>query len=121
MGVEELADELSVPKPFLAKILQQLTKNRFISSAKGRNGGFYLSEENKKDNLLTVIESFDGPGIFSDCVLGLDSCSNENPCPYHHSFQQYITGFVSQLKDETIEASAYRISEHELKLKNSGS
>jgi len=118
MGVEELATELEVPKHFLAKVLQQLTKHRMISSAKGRNGGFYLSEQNKSASLLTVIESFDGPGIFTDCVLGLDNCSNENPCPYHDSVQQYRTAFYFQLQNETIEASAKRISEHDLKLKN---
>lgn len=120
MGVEQMAVELAAPKHFLAKILQQLSKHRMISSAKGRNGGFYLSEKNKSANLLTVIESFDGKGVFTDCVLGLDNCSNDNPCPYHDSVQKWRTAFYMQLQGETIEESAIRIEEQGLKLKNGG-
>ncbi len=118
MGVEKLADELAVPKPFLAKILQQLTKTDLISSTKGRNGGFYLSQKNKSSNLLTVIETFDGKGILTNCVLGLDNCSNENPCPYHHNVQTFRKDFLTQLQNETIEESAKRIDDQNLKLKN---
>ena len=118
MGVEKLATELAMPKPFLAKILQQLTKNNMISSAKGRNGGFYLSQKNKSSNLLTVIESFDGKGILTDCVLGLDNCSNENPCPYHDNVQKFRKDFLIQLQNETIQESAKRIDDQNLKLQN---
>lgn len=119
MGVEELASELDVPKHFLAKILQQLTKNKMISSAKGRNGGFYLNEKNKSSNLLAVIESFEGKGTFTDCVLGLDSCSNENPCPYHGTMHRFRKEFLVQLQNETIEETAQRINTQDLKLQNS--
>ena len=118
MGVEELARLLAVPKHFLAKVLQQLTKNRIVSSLKGKHGGFYLSTENKSSNLLAVIESFDGPGVFTDCVLGLDNCSNENPCPYHDAIQKYRHSFYTQLQNETIEVTAKRIDAQNLKLQN---
>ncbi len=118
LGVEELATELVFPKHFLGKILQQLAKSGMVSSAKGKNGGFYLSKQNKAANLLTVIESIDGKGIFTDCILGLDNCSNENPCPYHNSIQKVRSEFLMQLKGETIEASAKRINEQSLKLKD---
>jgi Rrf2 family transcriptional regulator, iron-sulfur cluster assembly transcription factor len=116
MGVEEIGTELEIPKHFLAKILQQLTKTRIVSSAKGRNGGFYLSKENKSSNLMTVILSFDGPGVFSDCIIGLNNCSNENPCPYHNSVQKYRNQFLAQLQNETIEATALRVNKQNLKI-----
>jgi len=118
IGVDELAKELAVPKHFLAKILQKLSRNRMISSTRGRNGGFYLSKQNKTANLLTVIETFDGIGVFTDCILGLDYCSNDNPCPYHYSVQDYRSMFFMSLQDETIDASAKRIREQGLKLRN---
>jgi Rrf2 family protein len=118
LGVEELASTLDVPKHFLGKILQQLAKNNMVSSTKGRNGGFYLSKKNKAQNLLTVIKLIDGKGIFTDCILGLANCSNEKPCPYHDSIQKVRQEFLLQLKDETIAASAKRIDELSLKLKD---
>jgi len=119
VGVEEISSALDVPKHFLAKILQQLTRKRLISSSKGRNGGFYLSEDNKTLNLLSVIECIDGPGAFSDCVLGLEACSNDNPCPYHNTVKKYRDGFFDVIENETIEESASRIKSHNLRLRNS--
>jgi DNA-binding IscR family transcriptional regulator len=68
--------------------------------------------------LLSVIETFDGKGVFTDCVLGLNNCSNENPCPYHYSVQKFRTEFINQIQDESFDASAKRITEHGLKLKD---
>jgi Rrf2 family protein len=116
MGVDELAAKLDVPKHFLAKILQQLTRNDLISSSKGRNGGFYLTEENKKLNLLAVIECMDGARAFRECILGLAECSNENPCPYHGTVRKYRDQFLMLVEQETIEESAQRIKLENLKI-----
>lgn len=116
MGVDELAAKLDVPKHFLAKILQQLTRNHLISSSKGRNGGFYLTQENKKSNLLAVIECIDGSRAFRECVLGLAECSNENPCPYHGTVRKYRDQFLILVEQETIEESAQRIKTDNLKI-----
>ena len=118
MGVLELASKLDVPKHFLAKILQQLSKNKLVSSSKGRNGGFYLSEKNMQSNLLAVIEVFDGTDVFSECILGLDVCSGENPCPYHYTIAESRNEFLGQLQTETIADTAIRISKRGYKLKN---
>ncbi len=117
LGVDELASELDVPRHFLAKILQQLSRYNLISSLKGRNGGFYLTEEDKKSNLLSVIDCIDGPGIFSNCVLGLPDCSDANPCPYHKTVKKYKDQFHDLVATETIGESAKRISKNNLKLK----
>ncbi|MBK8506637.1 MAG: Rrf2 family transcriptional regulator [Saprospiraceae bacterium] len=116
MGVEDLAAKLDVPKHFLAKILQQLTRNRLVSSSKGRNGGFYLTKENQKSNLLAVIECMDGARAFRECVLGLAECSNENPCPYHGTVRKYRDQFLILVEEETIEESAQRIRTNNLKI-----
>jgi len=118
LGLEQIAENLSVPKPFLAKLLQQLTKNRLISSTKGRNGGYYLSDSNKSSNLMRVIESFDGKETFTQCVIGLKDCSNSNPCPYHNEVQKYRNSFFRKLREETIEESAIRIKKHDYTIQN---
>ncbi len=117
-GVEILAEKLDVPKHFLAKILQQLSRNGLISSVKGRNGGFYLSDKNKKQNLLSVIECIEGPGLFQHCIIGLANCSSASPCPYHHVIATYREEFYTLLKNESIEESARRINADNLKLQN---
>ncbi len=116
LGVKDIAEELSVPKHFLAKLLQQLSRNRIISSSKGPSGGFFLNESNTKNSLLEVIECIDGPDIFGQCVLGLPECSSNNPCTLHHEVIRYKDGLVHLLENETINESAERILNQGLKL-----
>ena len=47
LGAREIAEAIDVPKPYLAKILQQLSKHKLISSSKGTGGGFYLTERDR--------------------------------------------------------------------------
>jgi len=83
VGVEEISKGLGLPKHFLAKILQHLTRHNLASSSKGRNGGFYLNQLNKDSSLLPVIQSLDGKELFTGCILGLKHCSEESPCTLH--------------------------------------
>lgn len=118
VGVEELSEKLKVPRHFLAKILQQLSKNKLISSTKGRHGGFFLSETNREESLISVIESIEGPDVFTSCILGLENCSNAAPCPYHHVAKPLRDNLYRLLKNESIGESAARIKEQGLKLLN---
>lgn len=117
IGADHMAEALNIPKHFLAKILQQLTKINLVSSSKGRNGGFYLSDENKESNLLQVIYAIDGPEKFSNCILGLKACSEVTPCPYHDFAVDFREEFHHKLGSESIFETANRISEENLTLK----
>lgn len=116
MGVKEVAEALDVPGPFLAKLLQQLSRHHLISSTKGPNGGFYLSPENANANLRGVVESMDGPEIFTSCILGLPVCSSQNPCPLHSRALIYRQGLLEMMEDQTIAEVAKRVERQELKI-----
>ena len=118
MKAEDIAKALSIPKAFLAKILQQLNRSKMVSSAKGRNGGFYLSEENRANNLLQVIEAIDGPTTLNNCILGLENCSDQVPCPYHEAVSGFRKEFYLQLRNENIDACSKRINFSKLRLIN---
>ncbi len=116
---EYLAQVLDIPKHFLAKILQQLTKQKIISSLKGRNGGFYLTDENRATNLLSVVEAIEGPVSMNSCILGLDHCSDEAPCPFHFSVSKFKYEFYFGMSDESIDSCSKRIDFSKLTLINS--
>jgi len=49
LSIDDIAKAIDSPKSFTAKILQQLTKNNLvISSVRGPNGGFFITEKAKK-------------------------------------------------------------------------
>ena len=115
-GSTEIAEKIGIKKPFLSKILQQLARNKLISSSKGPKGGFFLDEENKRNNLMTILECFDDRESFQTCVLGLSECSNENPCPLHVQAFAYREGMRYQFVHLTIEDLAKKIVQLELKI-----
>ena len=102
MGSKSVAEKLKMPQPFLAKILQELTKRRIISSSKGPNGGFYLTQENLENSVLDIVDCIDGLDKFNKCFLGLRSCSGEKPCAVHNIVEPFKNDIVLKLSSNTI-------------------
>jgi len=112
----ELAEQIDVKKPYLSKILQALAKENIISSIKGPSGGFYLDRKNKQKNLMQILNCFDDLDTFNTCVLGLDECSNEHPCPLHFQAFAYREGMKYQFTHLTIADLAKKVKQLELKI-----
>lgn len=102
IGAKGLAEKLDVPSPFLAKILQDLSKKKIISSTKGPKGGFYLTDENKSQKLLVVVAITDGLDWFNECILGLPECNADKPCPVHQTFQPIRKKMYDNLNNNSI-------------------
>ena len=75
---ETLSTQLSIPKSFLAKILQSLAKKGILKSFKGVNGGFALLKEAKDINMLDVMATVEGkaPAVF-DCASSATDCPSD--------------------------------------------
>lgn len=85
-SIREMSEELDISFHFLTKILQQLTADSLMESYKGPNGGIRLSDKGKKATLLDVVIAIDGPGLFTQCALGLPGCGSATPCPLHDNW-----------------------------------
>lgn len=84
-GLKDIAGAIDSPEAFTAKILQQLVRHELLSSVRGPSGGFEIPAD-KEIHLIDVVIAIDGAGITKNCVLGLDKCSDEHPCPAHDKF-----------------------------------
>ncbi len=115
LGIEEISEALDVSRHFLAKTLQNLGKNGFVSSTRGPNGGFYLDDENQNLNLLSLITHVDGPRASQGCVLGLAQCSSENPCPFHEHVNEFRNNLDHALLKQSIAEAAKQIGEKNLR------
>ena len=102
ISVKDITKVLDVPSPFLAKILQQLVKSKLISSTKGPNGGFYLDDKNKENNICDIIEEIDGKNKLNNCFMGLHSCDANNPCPVHHIVEPFKNKLYTKFRDISI-------------------
>lgn len=97
-----ISKQLNIPSAYLAKTLQVLVRAKIISSVKGRNGGFYLTEENKANTLMSIVKAYLDSGFIHDCFLGLSQCKDETPCPIHFVIKPLRTAFLKELKSTTI-------------------
>ncbi len=100
---EKIANDLSIPKEFISKILQSLTRNNIVFSKKGKQGGFSLAKKPSDIRLIDIVIAIDGEGIFKQCVLGFPNCSTEHPCPVHHTWGELRTKAFNMLSEETID------------------
>jgi len=106
LSAKFLAENLQVPEPFLAKLLQQLVRASLLSSTKGPRGGFYISDDDKKNNVCDIIEQIDGHPMFDKCFLGLEKCSSLNPCPLHHLVVGFKENLLQKFSDLSLQEFA---------------
>jgi Rrf2 family transcriptional regulator, iron-sulfur cluster assembly transcription factor len=100
---EEIAKNLTIPKEFVSKILQNLTESGIVASKKGKSGGFSLARESKNIRLIDIVSAIDGLALFNKCVLGFPNCSPDNPCPLHSDWGELRTKAYNMLTNETID------------------
>jgi Rrf2 family protein len=86
-GIKEIAVFIDASEHTVGKMLQTLVKDDVIYSAKGPNGGFYLSVKQKNQAIIHIIEAIDGKEVFKQCGLGLSKCSSTHPCPIHNDYK----------------------------------
>lgn len=98
--VNELADVLGVPRNYLSKILHQLARAGVLSSERGPRGGFRLVAAPAEIRLIDVVGTVE-PGISERrCLLGRESCSDEDPCAAHERWRD-ASGEVARFLEET--------------------
>ena len=103
MGSESLAKQLSIPKSFLAKILQSLAKAGILKSFKGINGGFALAKESKDINMISIMNAVEGknPAVF-ECSPSESDCPSDKASicsiwPFLNKLQGKIDNFLAEL------------------------
>lgn len=78
-GLKEITEQLRIPQPYLAKILQTLARKKILHSTKGPHGGFYLLVPAEKLTLMDIIDAIDGRNFFDSCYVTGEKCNLEKP------------------------------------------
>jgi Rrf2 family protein len=97
----EIADAMDIPRDFLAKIGQQLSRADIIEIVQGPKGGFHLLVPPEELNLLKVIETMLGEIFFNECALRPETCSQSSFCVVHPVWVKARTQFRETLRQAT--------------------
>jgi Rrf2 family protein len=93
-----IAEELGIPPPFLAKILQTMASVGILRSQRGRGGGFRLQRDPATISLYEIVEPFDHLGNRTLCILGQQMCGEEHACPLHFAWKAAQDDFLAALR-----------------------
>jgi len=109
----DIAEALDIPRPYLAKIMQQLVKRGMARSTKGPNGGFFMTPKEKSKTLLNVIEAIDGLEYFTRCGLGMEYCEPGKPCPLHSEMVRIRESMMKTFGKYSIEKVGQKVKKGE--------
>jgi Rrf2 family iron-sulfur cluster assembly transcriptional regulator len=85
--LDSLIHGTDLPRDFLAKLFQKLTRAGVLRSVRGRGGGFALAKAAHEITLMQVVEAIEGTGTYDGCVVGLDRCNDHMPCAQHDLYK----------------------------------
>jgi Rrf2 family iron-sulfur cluster assembly transcriptional regulator len=105
-SIRELSMKLGIPYHFLAKILQDLTRKKLLTSLKGSTGGYMLAMPKETITPFHIVDAIDGSSFLDSCLLGFPICSSENPCSVHKEWEALRERLHSMLKETNIYEAA---------------
>lgn len=109
MQVREISDNIQVPRAYTAKLLQALARQDVISSSRGPKGGFYINETDRKQSIMKIIDVIDGRKKIEACILGLDNCDEEKPCPLHNLIASSRSKMIRVFEEISLEELAQNL------------
>ncbi len=114
--IREIAATLGISFHFLTKILQLLTQVGIMASFKGPNGGVTLARPAAEIDLKEIVLAIDGDRIFCGCMIGLDQCDDDHPCPMHEQWSGLRSRLEELFTKTTLATLAERVQQEGLRL-----
>lgn len=119
MALKQFRRQLIHQDPLPPKVLQSLTKdNKVVSSVRGPNGGFYISEKAKNLPARFILEAMGEDQILEKCVMGLKICSENHPCPMHAQYKIIKKQLITLFTSKTIQQLAAEINDRVMFINN---
>jgi Rrf2 family protein len=98
----DVAEQLGIPGPYLAKVLKRFAQLGYLDSAKGRGGGYQIRKRALEASVREIISVADGRDPFEGCLLGMTKCSDASACPIHDKWMPLRGKMATLLENQTI-------------------
>jgi Rrf2 family transcriptional regulator, iron-sulfur cluster assembly transcription factor len=96
--IDVLAEEEAIPKSFVGKIFQSLSKAGMVRSARGSGGGYALARPADEISILEVLEAIEGPIALQRCLEPEPDCEHIGGCA--------LCGLLAEAQDRVKEVFA---------------
>jgi Rrf2 family protein len=97
LNVTNIADLTSSSRNHLAKVMQILVKNNYLTSTRGPKGGFILKKAASTVSLLELYELMEGTIEKQHCGIHTDKCPFTS-CVFGNLANKFSEEFINYLK-----------------------
>ena len=101
VSTEEISRATKVPKPYLSKVIQGLSRAGLLESRRGVGGGVCLIDSPGEITILQVVEAVDPIGRITTCPLGLES-HGTHLCPLHRRLDDSLALVENAFRRSTL-------------------
>lgn len=103
VDLDEIAKKRKIPKSFLAKIAQILTRAGIVRSHRGLKGGFSLARPANSITVRRIIEEVEGPIALEKCIANPRECFQSRGCALTKIWKKAQDKLVEVLDATTLE------------------
>ncbi len=101
--VRDVSKATGISEPTVAKTLQLLVRKGLLDSKKGPGGGFQLLVSPELITLGRIVRTVEVKEPFTECLGGLQTCSEENVCPLHEKWKIVKQALIDFLDSTTLQ------------------
>lgn len=111
LSSKEIQDEMFIPRPFLQRIIAELSRAGIIFTSPGPKGGIQLSRLAEQINLKDILEAMEGQLCISNCLYKPEECPLSTACPVRNRWGRLQTVLLQELAQTTIAQLAQEVLE----------
>lgn len=102
LSITVVANRSSVPRHYLAKIVNALVCAGLVTSKRGVGGGVALARPPGEMTLLQIVEAIEGPEWMGECLLGMNDCASDDACPTRVFWERIRGEIIGELSRSTL-------------------
>jgi Rrf2 family protein len=102
LSTQMIQDEMLIPRPYLQRIIADLSRAGLVRTFLGASGGIELSKPAETSNLLQIWEAIEGPLLISDCLKAPRNCPLDQGCPVHRRWRRMQALIARELEGASL-------------------
>lgn len=99
---KDLCRKARVSESSARKSLQTLVQNKILKADPGPGGGYKFVQHPRNVSLVSIVYILDGETAFRRCIMGLNQCSDKQPCPMHGAWKHLRAELINGLAEKTL-------------------
>ncbi|HSB18779.1 MAG TPA: Rrf2 family transcriptional regulator [Anaeromyxobacteraceae bacterium] len=98
----DLAREVGIPAPYLAKVLATLARAGVVTASRGARGGYRLARPPREIALIEIVEPLEGKRVRPGCLLRPgEPCHEDAACTAHAAWSAAKLAYTRFLESTT--------------------